>query len=168
MRVYDGWDMDSVWTIRALSSCMAREKRRPEAVMHDHGTQFYGQFERQLRVEEIDQRRTPVALPFINGSAERAVKSVRFELLNHVRVRDAEELQWYLDEYRRDYQDERANQATDGQTPTAFGRGEQLAEVLDLEAIRRRRLVRKSYAKGLLSSYELVEDGPPEAERRAA
>jgi len=168
LRVYDGWDMDSVWTIRALSACMAREKRRPEAVMHDHGTQFYGQFERQLRVEEIDQRRTPVALPFINGSAERAVKSVRFELLNHVRVRNAEELQWYLDEYRRYYQDERANQATQGQTPAAFGRGEQLAEVLDLEAIRRRRLVRKSYAKGLLSSYELVEDDPAEAERRAA
>lgn len=166
--VYDGWDMDSVWTIRALSACMAREKRRPKAVMHDHGTQFYGQFERQLRVEEIDQRRTPVALPFINGSAERAVESVRFELLNHVRVRDAEELQWYLDEYRRDYLDERANQATEGQTPATFGRGEQLAQVLDLEAIRRRRLVQKSYAKGLLNSYELVENDAPEAERRAA
>ena len=38
------------------------------------------------------------------------------------------------------------------------GRGEQLAEVLDLEAIRRRRPARQSYAKGLLSSYELVED----------
>jgi transposase len=168
LRVYDGWDMDSVWTIRALSACMAREKRRPEAVMHDHGTQFYGQFERQLRVEEIDQRRTPVALPFINGSAERAVKSVRFELLNHVRVRDATELQWYMDEYRRYYQHERANQATEGQTPAAFGRGEQLADVLDIEAIRSRRLVRASYAKGLLSSYKPVEDGSEKTELRAA
>ena len=130
--------------------------------MHDHGTQFYGQFERQLRVMEIDQRRTPVALPVINGSAERAIKSVRMELLNHVRARSAEELQWYLDEYRRYYQADRANQALDGQTPAAFGRGEKLAEVIDLDAVRQRRLVRRSYAHGLLNCYELAADDQPE------
>jgi len=138
LRVHDGWDVDCAWTICALSACKAREKRRPAAVMHDHGVQFYGQFERQLRVMEIEQRRTPVALPFVIGSAERAIKSVRMELLNHVRVGGAEELQWYLDEYRRYYQAERSNQALDGQTPAAFGAGEKLAEV------RRRRLVRWS------------------------
>jgi hypothetical protein len=36
----------------------------------------------------------------VNGVAERAIKSVRLELLNHVRVRDVVGLQWYLDEYR--------------------------------------------------------------------
>lgn len=170
LRVYDGWDVDSVWTIRALSACMAREKRQPAAIMHDHGTQFYGQFERQLRVMEIEQRRTPVALPFVNGSCERAVKSVRMELLNHVRTGSAEELQWYLDEYRGYYQAERSNQALEGQTPTAFGRGEKLAEVIDLEAVRRRRLVRRSFAHGLLNSYELVdgEDAGEDRERQAA
>ena len=44
----------------------------------------------------------------------------------------------------------------------------ELAEVLDLEVIRRRRLVRRTYAKGLLSSYGLVENTPAEPERRAA
>jgi transposase-like protein len=168
LRVHDGWDVDSTWTVRVLSACMAREKRRPAAVMHDHGVQFYGQFERQLRVMEIEQRRTPVALPFVNGSAERAVKSVRAELLNHVRVSGAEELQWYLDEYRRYYQTKRANQALDGQTPAAFGAGEKLAEVIDLQAVRRRRLVRRSFAHGLLNSYELVEAEPGDGERQAA
>ena len=166
LRVSDGWDVDSVWTVRALSACMGREHRQPVAVMHDHGTQFYGQFERQLRVMEIDQRRTPVALPVINGCAERAIKSVRLELLNHVRARSAEELQWYLDEYRRYYQADRANQALDGQTPAAFGRGEKLAEVIDLEAVRQRHLVRRGYAHGLLNSYELADDD--HAERPAA
>jgi transposase len=168
LRVSDGWDVDSVWTVRALSACMGREHRQPAAVMHDHGTQFYGQFERQLRVMEIDQRRTPVALPVINGCAERAIKSVRLELLNHVRLRDAEELQWYLDEYRRYYLAERANQALDGQTPAAFGRGEKLAEVIDLEAVRRRRLVRSSHAHGLLNSYKLAEDEDEPPQRHAA
>ena len=161
LRVSDGWDVDSVWTVCALSACMGREHRQPAAVMHDHGTQFYGQFERQLRVMEIDQRRTPVALPYVNGSAERAIKSVRFELLNHVRVGGAEELQWYLDEYRAHYLADRANQALDGQTPAAFGRGEKLAEVIDLDAVRRRRLVRSSHAHGLLNSYKLAEDEQP-------
>jgi transposase len=167
LRVYDAWEADSIWTIRALSACMGREHRQPAAVMHDHGTQFYGQFERQLRVMEIDQRRTVVALPFTNGCAERAIKSVRFELLNHVRVSGAEELQWYLDEYRR-YQADRASQAVGGQTPVAFGEGEKLAEVIDLDAVRRRRLARRSYAHGLLNSYELVEDTGSAPARAAA
>lgn len=121
LRVHDGWDVDSAWNVRALSACMEREKRQSAAVMHDHGVQFHGRFERQLRVMEIEQRRTPVALSFVNGSAERAVKSVRKEILNHLRASAAEELQWYLDEYRRYYQAERSNQALDGQTSAAFG-----------------------------------------------
>ena len=158
LRVHDGWAVDSVQTVRSLSACMGREHRQPTAVMHDHGAQFQGHFERQLRVMEIEQRRTPCGLPFVNGCAERAIWSVRSELLNHVRVHGAEELQWYLDEYRRYYQSARSNQALNGQTPAAFARGEKLADVIDLEAVRRRRLVRRSYAHGLLSSYELVED----------
>jgi hypothetical protein len=148
---------------------MVRKKRKPAAVMHDHGVQFYGQFERQLRVREIEQRRTPVALPFVNGSCERAVKSIRMELLNHVRVSGADEMQWYLDEYRRYYQAERSNQALDGQTPAAFGSGEKVAEVIDLATVRRRRIVRRSFAHGLLNSYALADDGDTgDGERRAA
>jgi hypothetical protein len=109
-----------------------------------------------------------VALPFTNGCAERAIKSVRFELLNHVRVSGAEELQWYLDEYRRYYQADRASQAVGGQTPAAFGQGEKLAEVIDLDAVRRRRLACRSYAHGLLNSYELVEDTGSAPARAAA
>jgi transposase len=156
LRVHDQWDIDSVQTLCALSACMGREHRQPAAVMHDHAGQFQGHFERQLRVMEIEQRRTPCGLPFVNGIAERVVWSVRSELLNHVRARDADEVQWYLDEFRRYYQADRSNQALDGQTPAAFARGEKLADVLDLDALRRRRLVRRSYAHGLLNSYELV------------
>jgi hypothetical protein len=61
-------------------------------------------------------------------------------------------------------------QALEGQTPTAFGKGEKLADVIDLEAVRRKRLVRRSFAHGLLNSYELVdgEDAGTEGERQAA
>jgi len=142
----------------SLNSAMARVKRHPAAVLHDHGTAFYGQFERQLRVLEIEQRRTPAGLPFTNGGVERAIKSVRLELLNHVRVQDAEELQWYLDEYRGYYNEHRANQATNGQTPVAFGQGAPVAAPISLAEVRKRKLVRKSFAHGLLNGYDLVED----------
>jgi hypothetical protein len=77
------WEADSVWTIRTFNEALSREGRRPETVVHDHGTSFLGQFERQFRVLEIERRRIPVVLPFVNGTAERAIKSVRLEMLNH-------------------------------------------------------------------------------------
>ena len=158
LRACDAWGPTSEWTIRTFASAIHREDRQPEAVVHDHGTHFLGQFERQLRVLEIERRRTPVALPFVNGVAERAIKSARLDLLNHVRVRDVEELQWYLDEYRAYYNQHRANQALGGQTPVAFGRDSPSAEVISLDEVRRRKLVRRSFANGLLNAYELADD----------
>lgn len=157
LRACDAWGPTAEWTIRTFASAMHREGRQPEAVVHDHGIHFMGRFERQLRVLEIERRRTPVALPFVNGVAERAIKSARLELLNHVRVRDVEELQWYLDEYKTYYNEHRANQAIGGRTPTAYGRDSPRAEVISLDEVRKRRLVRRSFAHGLLNAYELVD-----------
>jgi len=157
LRACDAWGPTAEWTMCSLNTAMSRVKRKPAAVVHDHGKPFYGQFERQLRVLEIEQRRTPAALPFTNGGCERAIKSVRLEILNHVRVQDVEELQGYLDEYRAYYNECRANQATGGQTPAEFGRDSPVCDVIGLDEVRRRRLVRKSFAHGLLNAYELVE-----------
>jgi len=158
LRAVDGWSVDSAWTMRTLADAMHREGRRPEAVVHDRAPQFAGQFKRQLRVLEVEQRRIPPALPFVNGVAERAVKSVRLDILNHVRCSDMEELQWYLDEYRGYYNEHRANQAIDGQTPAACGRDSPGGEVISLDEVRRRRLVRRSFAHGLLNAYDLVDE----------
>ncbi len=156
LRAADVWTPDSCWTICAFTEAMRREGRQPAAVMHDRGAQFKGQFERQLRVLGTDQRRIPPRLPVVNGRAERAGKSVRLELLNHVRPADTENLQWYLDEYRTYYKG-RPNQALDGRPPQEFADEAPAPEIIDIETIRRRRLVRQSFAHGLLNSYELVE-----------
>ena len=158
LRAYDGWEADSVWTIRTFNHAIHREGRKPETVVHDHGTNFLGQFERQFRVLEIERRRTPVALPFVNGIAERTIKSVRLEMLNHVRVNGVEELQWYLDEYRTYFNEHRSNQAIDGSTPSGFGRDSPGAEVISLNEVRQKRLVQRSFAHGILHSYELVDE----------
>lgn len=91
-------------------------------------------------------------------TAERAIKSVRLEVLNHIRVRDVEEWEWFLDECRAFYNEHRANHATEGQMPAAFGQGSQGAEVIDLDQVRRRRLVRWPFAPGLLNAYELANE----------
>ncbi len=161
LRVHDGWDVDSVWTIRTFNEICGREKRQPKAVVHDHGTHFAGQFTRQLRVLEVEEEVTPTGLPSMNCYAERAIGSVRRELLRHIRVADAKELQFYLDEYRRYANTERPHQGIDGRTPEEFAASKPEAEVIDLADVRRRRLERRPYAHGILQGYALVDDAPP-------
>ena len=123
--------------------------------MHDRAPQFAGQVERQLRVLEVDQCRLPPRLPALNGVLERSVKSLRFELLDHIRVASVEQLQWYLDEYRAYFNTARCHQGVDGQTPAECADDVPLAEVLELAELRRRKLVRRSFAHGLLNGYSL-------------
>lgn len=165
LRVFPGWEVDSVWTSRAFNDVVARTKRTPVAVVHDHGGQFFGHFERQLRVQEIRQEVTPPHVPQMNCYAERAIGSVRRELLRHIRVPDADALQVFLDEYRRYANTERAHQGLEGRTPEEVSKSAPEAELIDLATLRGRRLERREYALGLLRGYTLVE-GPEQ--RKAA
>jgi hypothetical protein len=83
------------------------------------------------------------------------VKSVRFELLNHVRVTDVDQLQWYLDEYRVYFNSARCHQGIEGRTPHDRSEDATVAKVIDLAEVRRRRLVRRPFAHGLLNGYSL-------------
>jgi transposase InsO family protein len=159
LRAYDGWDVDSAWTMRTLAVVLSESQRRPTAVMHDRAPQFAGQVERQLRVLEVDQCRLPPQLPALNGVLERTVKSLRCELLDHIRIATAEELQWFLDQYRAHWNSERCPQGIDGRTPAERAGGVPAAEVLDLTELRRRKLVRRSSAHGLLNGYTLEPVG---------
>ena len=156
LRVYDGWDVDSTWTIHTFNAILARTKRKPIAVLHDHGTHFMGQFKRQLRVLEVEDELTPVGMPSLNCYAESAIGSLRRELLRHIRIADAGEPQLYLDEWRRYVNTDRAHQGIEGRTPEERSTGEPVAKVISLAEVRARRLVRREYAKGLLHGYDLV------------
>lgn len=164
LRVYDGWDVDSAWTSRMFNAILGRTKRQPVAIVHDHGPQFLGQFQRQMRVLEVGEEVTPARIPQMNCYAERAIGSIRRELLRHIRVPHAAELQFFLDEYRRYANTERAHQGLDGRTPEEVSSAAPEAEVIDLAAVRSRRLERREYAHGLLHGYTLAERD----DRRAA
>ena len=160
LRAYDGWDVNSAWTMRILAAAMSNLKRRPTAVMHDRAPQFAGQVERQLRVLEVDQCRLPPRLPALNGVLERSIKALRWELLDHIRVATVEQLQWYLDEYRAYWVSARCHQGIGGQTPGDRADGSPVADVVDLSELRRHKLARRSFAHGLLNGYslELVDE----------
>jgi len=164
LRVHDGWDVESRWTARAFAAALSRSGRKPAKVIHDHGTHFMGQFERQLRVLEIERDRTVAGLPNTNCYAECAVGTTRRELLRHVRVGDAAELQRLLDEYRRYVNEERAHQGIGGQAPDEVSRGQAPPPLVELAELRQRRLVRREYAGGILAGYSLapVEASAPE------
>jgi PIN domain nuclease of toxin-antitoxin system len=148
-------DFLSAWTIRTLAAAISKLKRRPTAVMHDRARQFAGQVERQLRVLEVDQCPLPPRLPALNGILERTIKSLRWELLDHIRVATVEQLQWYLDEYRAYWGSDRCHQGIEGRAPVDRADHVPVVDVLELNELRRRRLVRKSFAHGLLNSYSL-------------
>jgi transposase InsO family protein len=158
LRVHDGWDVDSRWTTRVFHACSRRAKRAPLAVVHDHGTHFMGQFPRQLRVLGVEEHLTPTGLPQANAYAERAIGTIRAELLRHVVVGNAEELQALMDEFRVYATNERAHQGLDGQSPDERARGQPVPDVLSLDELRRRKLCRRSYAHGLLHGYSLAEE----------
>ena len=156
LRVYDGWDVDAPWTVRMLNRVVTTEGRTPAGVVHDHGLTFRGHFEQQMRVMEIEQHTTAVRSPWLNAFAERAIYSVRRELLSHVVAKDAIELQWYLDEYRHWANHARPHNGLDGLAPRDVGKP--VAPVLELDELRSRRLERKQYAHGLLSGYALCDE----------
>ena len=76
-------------------------------------------------------------------------------MLDHIRIVTVEQLQWYLDEYRAYWGRDRCHQGIDGQTPADRAEGSPVADVLDLSELRRHKLVRTSFAHGLLNSYSL-------------
>jgi len=81
-----------------------------------------------------------------------------------IRVPHAAELQFFLDEYRRYANTERAHRGLDGRTAEEVSSAAPEAEVIDLASVRSRRLERREYAHGLLHGYTLAERD----DRRAA
>lgn len=168
LKVHEGWDVDAVWTTRTFVEALRREKRTPKAVLHDHGTHFLGQFARQLRVLEIEDRLTPVGLPSLNCYAESAIAAVRRELLRYLRPDDAREAQAFMDDFRAYANGERAHQGLAGRTPRQVSTDQPRPDVLPLEELRRRRLVGTSRVRGLLRSYALVAGDDAPTDRLAA
>jgi hypothetical protein len=87
------------------------------------------------------------------------VKWLRRELLDHIRIATAEELQWFLDEYRARWTSQPCHQGIHGPTPAERAEVVPVAAAVDLTELRRRKLVRRSFAHGWLNGHTLEPVG---------
>ncbi len=103
---------DSAW-MRQQARNLAIEERLESVrfLLHDRDTKFSGPFDEILRGEGVRVIKTPVRAPRANAVAERWVRSVRNECLDHVLVLGRRHLEQILSDYLTHYNTERPHRS---------------------------------------------------------
>lgn len=95
---------------------------------------------------------------YINCFVERTLQSIKYELTHHIKAKDGEGLQKYLDEYKYWYNKYRPHQGIGGRTPKAFAEDKIQSKIISIEELRKKKLQKIAFADGLLTAYKLVDD----------
>ena len=112
-------------------------------LIHDRDTKFTAQFDRVLRDAGVKPIRLPPQSPNLNAHAERFVRSIKEEALNHLILFNEHSLRYTLKSYLAHYHQERNHQGLDNQ----------LIEPLETVPDINRPVVRQDRLGGLLSFY---------------
>ena len=117
----------SAWvTQQARQLCWKLEDRQPTLhyLLHDHDAKFPAAFDQVFAAQQIEVIRTPIRAPNANAFAERWVRSVRQECLNHLLIVNERHLKAVLLDYTAYYNRRRPHQGlgqhfpeTDSETP---------------------------------------------------
>ncbi len=101
--------------------------------------------------------RNPCRAPNANAYAERFVRTIRFECLDHILVVNAGHLERILQNYARHYNSQCSHQGLSQEVPAPRSRSSQLAtsssQPVDLHP---RRVRRHDRLEGLIHEYELA------------
>jgi transposase InsO family protein len=97
-------------------------------LIRDRDAKFAGPFDEVFRCEGVRVICTPIRSPHANAFAERFVKTVRRECLDHLLIFGERHLQWTLREYLRPYNEERPHRALSLETPEPGARGVQILD----------------------------------------
>jgi transposase InsO family protein len=81
--------------------------------LHDRDAKFSGPFDEVFRPEEVRVMRTPIRSPRANAFAERFIRTVRSECLDHVLVYGRRHLDWVLRVYVSHYTEQRPHRGLD-------------------------------------------------------
>jgi transposase InsO family protein len=124
---------DGVW-MRQQARNLAIEEQLDEVrfVVHDRDAKFSGPFDEILRGEGVRVIKTPVRAPKANAVAERWVRSVRNECLDHVLVFGRRHLEQILRGYLTHYNTERPHRSLELAAPAGTlqeARGSPPAEI---------------------------------------
>jgi transposase InsO family protein len=91
--------------------------RQPKYLIHDRDAVYGGDFDRQLASLGIAGVRTPLRAPNANAVAERIVRTIRAECLDHLIVFDERHLQAVLVEFAEYYNRDRPHRSLGLQSP---------------------------------------------------
>jgi transposase InsO family protein len=86
------------WTAQQVVECCAWD-RKSRFLVHDRDSCYAASFDRRVRNLGITRARTPFRSPRANAIAERWVRSLRTECLDHVFIFNERHLQKVLTEY---------------------------------------------------------------------
>jgi transposase InsO family protein len=87
------------WTAQQIVECCGWDYEPPRFLIHDRDNCYGTSFDRRVRRLGIAQARTPFRSPQANAIAERWVRSVRSECLDHVFIFNERHLTKVLAEY---------------------------------------------------------------------
>ena len=138
---------DSRWVTQQARN-LAVDERLGDVrfLLRDRDTKFSGSFDEVFRTEDVRVIRTPIRAPKANAFAERFVRTVRSECLDHVLVYGRRHLDRVLRSYVSHYTDERPHRGLDLATP----RGGASSPARHTE---RRRIYRRDVLGGLIHEY---------------
>ena len=105
---------DCVW-MRQQARNLAIEERLANVrfLLHDRDAKFSGPFDELIRSEAVRVIKTPVRAPQANAIAERWVRSVRNECLDHLLIFGRRHLERVLRDYVTHFNDERPHRSLD-------------------------------------------------------
>lgn len=132
-------------TQQARNLCWTlQDQNRPfRFIIHDRDCKFGSAFDAVFRAEGLESVRTPYRAPRANAVAERWVRSVREECLDHLLILSEGHLWRVLDAYLAYYNERRPHQGLDQQCPAGFPLPEHHG-----------RVVRRDVLGGLIHDYE--------------
>jgi putative transposase len=126
-------------------------------LVRDRDTKYVASFDEVFRSEGAQILRTPFRAPNANAYAERFVRTVRSECLDHLLVVNARHLERILRSYAEHYNDQRPHQGLSQEVPAPRSRSSPLAtsssQPVDLHP---RHVRRRDRLGGLIHEYELA------------
>jgi putative transposase len=133
-------------TQAARNLAMAVGLDRFRFLIRDRAPTFVDRFDTVFRTEGVDVIRTPPRAPRANAIAERFVRTVRRELLDHTLIWNEHQLRRLLEEYVEHYNEHRPHRSLNQRPPNATNL--EVAEPVPIDEIRRRPIL-----GGLINEY---------------
>jgi len=139
--------LNGAWCTQAARNLsMVVDLDRFRFLIRDNATVFVRAFDQVFTADGLDVIHTPPGAPRANAIAERFVKTVRSELLDHTLIWNERQLRRLLIEYLEHYNGHRPHRSVDQRSPDSTD--DPAGEVVPIEAIRRRRIL-----DGLINEY---------------